>query len=88
MRQLKDLAGIGPAFLEDFEQLGIHNVAQLARQEPEELYERLCAIKGTRIDVCALDTFRAAVAQARDPDLPPEQRQWWYWSRRRKAAAK
>ncbi len=82
MRQLKDLAGIGPAFLEDFEQLGIHNVSQLACQE------RLCAIKGTRVDVCALDTFRAAVAQARNPDLPPEQRQWWYWSRRRKAAAK
>ena len=26
----------------------------------------------------------AAVAQARDPQLPVEQCQWWYWSRKRK----
>jgi len=24
------------------------------------------------------------VAQAKDPDLPIEQRQWWYWSKLRK----
>ncbi len=87
MRQLKDLAGVGPAFLEDFRQLGVRNVAELARQEPDDLYERLCQVKGVRVDICALDVFRAAVAQARNPDLPPEQRQWWYWSRKRKAAA-
>jgi hypothetical protein len=28
--------------------------------------------------------FVAAVAQAKDPHLPVEQRQWWYWSRLRK----
>jgi hypothetical protein len=86
MRQLKDLAGVGRAFLEDFEQLGVRSVADLARREPTELYERLCEVKGARVDICALDVFRAAVAQARNPDLPPEQRQWWYWSRKRKAA--
>jgi hypothetical protein len=35
-----------------------------------------------------LDTFCCAVAQARDPGLPAEQRNWWYWSRLRKAKAK
>jgi len=28
--------------------------------------------------------FVAAVAQAKDPALPIEQRQWWYWSKIRK----
>ncbi|MGZ5494438.1 MAG: hypothetical protein ACXWHG_12585 [Thermoanaerobaculia bacterium] len=31
-----------------------------------------------------LDTFRAAVAQALDRNLPSEQCVWWYWSDLRK----
>lgn len=85
-RRLGDLGSIGPAMLRDFEQLGITSVAQLARQQPRELYDRLCVLTGTRQDPCVEDTFTCAVAQARDPFLPEEQRQWWYWSRVRKNA--
>jgi nucleotidyltransferase/DNA polymerase involved in DNA repair len=84
-RQLGDLVSIGPAMLRDFERLGIRAVAQLARQKPETLYEKLCRVTGKSQDICVLDTFSAAVAQARDPKLPAEQCQWWYWSRKRKA---
>src|ERR1700690_3678340 len=84
-RELRDLVSIGPAMLRDFELLGIASVAQLSRRNPEKLYEKLCQITGQPQDICCLDVFCAAVAQARDPLLPPEQRQWWYWSRRRKA---
>jgi nucleotidyltransferase/DNA polymerase involved in DNA repair len=83
-RQLRDLISIGPAMLRDFETLGIRSVAQLARQNPQRMYEKLCRATGQRQDVCCLDVFRAAVAQARDPRLPAEQCQWWYWSRKRK----
>ena len=85
-RQLRDLVSIGPAMLRDFEMLGIHSVAQLARRSPRALYEGLCRATGRAQDLCVLDTFTAAVAQARNPRLPAPQRQWWYWSRRRKAA--
>lgn len=84
-RQLEDLVSVGPAMVRDFELLGIHSVAQLSRQNPEKLYERLSEITGKAHDVCCLDVFCAAVAQARNPRLPMEQRQWWHWSRRRKA---
>ncbi len=84
-RNLGDLVSIGPAMLKDFELLGIRSVAQLARQKPESLYEKLCRVTGKSQDICVLDTFSAAVAQARNPKLPAEQRQWWYWSRKRKA---
>lgn len=84
-RRLKDLVSVGPAMVRDFELLGIHSVGQLARRNPEKLYEKLCEIKGKAQDVCCLDVFCAAVAQARNSQLPVEQRQWWYWSRRRKA---
>jgi hypothetical protein len=86
-RELGDLVSIGPAMLRDFEMLGVKSVAQLAREEPGELYQRLCEITGQRQDPCVLDTFCAAVAQARDPELPPQQAQWWYWSRKRKQSA-
>ncbi len=84
-RRLRDLASIGPAMLRDFGLLGIGSVAQLSRQNPEKLYEKLCRVTGQAQDICCLDVFRAAVAQARNPRLPPAKRQWWYWSRRRKA---
>ena len=84
-RQLADLISIGPAMLRDFALLGIHSVAQLARQEPRKMYETLSRKTGQRQDQCVLDTFCAAVAQARDPRLPAEQCQWWYWSKKRKS---
>ena len=87
-RRLRDLAGIGKAFLADFELLGIRNVDQLKKQDGRRLYDRLCDITGTLQDPCVEDTLVCAVAQARDPNLPAEQRQWWYWSRVRKARAK
>ena len=84
-RGLQDLISVGPAILQDFERVGIRSVAQLARSNPRGLYEKLCRVTGRSHDICCLDVFTAAVAQARNPRLPAEQCQWWYWSRRRKA---
>ena len=84
-RRLRDLQGIGPAMLKDFELLGVRSVDQLAREDGLALYERLNRLCGTRQDPCVLDTFRCAVAQAQDPGLPDEKKNWWYWSQRRKS---
>lgn len=84
-RRLQDLVSIGPAMLRDFELLGIHSVKQLTRKNPRQMYRELCRLKGEPQDICCLDVFTAAVAQAKDPQLPVEQRQWWYWSKKRKA---
>ena len=61
-RTLGDLVSVGPAMLRDFQRLGIRSVAQLARANPE----RLCEVTGKPHDICGLDVFSAAVAQARD----------------------
>jgi len=87
-RDLASLVSVGPKTLEDFEKLGVRNLGQLAREEPDDLYRRLCTLTGQRQDPCVLDVFSAAVAQARDPELPPEQCQWWYWSRQRKQSSR
>lgn len=83
-RQLTELVSVGPATLKDFELLGIRSVDQLKNRNPQRMYRELCRLRKQRIDPCCLDVFVAAVAQAKDPDLPIEQRQWWYWSRVRK----
>jgi Pathogenicity locus len=83
-RKLSDLISVGPAMLRDFAILGVRSVSQLAQRNPERLYQSLCQVAPEHQDICCLDVFRAAVAQARDPQLPVEQCQWWYWSRNRK----
>ncbi len=86
-RQLNELISVGPAMLRDFEMLGIRSVKELARQTPEKMYGKLERITGAHQDICVLDTFAAAVAQAKNPRLAPEKCQWWYWSRKRKEAS-
>lgn len=81
----QQLISVGPAMERDFHRLGIRTLSQLARQNPRKMYARLCRLTGQHHDICCLDVFRAAVAQARNPLLPAEQCQWWYWSRQRKA---
>jgi hypothetical protein len=83
-RQLSELISVGPAMLRDFEILGVRSVAQLAQRDPERLYEELCRVAPQHQDICCLDVFQAAVAQARNPRLPAVQCQWWYWSQKRK----
>jgi hypothetical protein len=83
-RRLEDLISVGPAMLRDFELLKIPSVAELARANPRQMYQKLCRLTGQRLDICVQDVFSAAVAQARNPLLPAEQCVWWYWSRKRK----
>ena len=87
-RRLGDLVSIGPAMLRDLELLRIPSVTQLERKNPQRMYRDLCQLTGQTQDVCCLDVFTAAVAQAKNPQLPVEQCQWWYWSRKRKAGRK
>jgi len=87
-RRLADLISVGPAMVRDFELLGVRSVAQLAKRDPARLYRELGRVARQHQDICVLDTFRAAVAQARDPRLPEEKCQWWWWSSQRKAREK
>ena len=84
-RSFEDLISVGPAIARNFHMLGIRTIPQLARANPLKMYRKLCKLTGQRQDPCVLDTFRAAVAQARNPRLPAAQCRWWCWSRVRKA---
>ncbi len=84
-RKLRDLSGIGRSLEADLRSLGISSVEELALCDGLVLYQRLSEHTGARQDPCVLDVFRCAVAQAQDPLLPADKRNWWWWSRERKS---
>ncbi len=86
-RKLRDLAGIGASIEANLHRLGVETVEQLASADADRLYRQLADLEGKPQDPCVLDTFRCAVAQARNPNLPLEERNWWWWSRHRKAGS-
>lgn len=83
-RKLLDLISVGPAMIRDFHLLGVHTVTDLARRNPDRMYAQLERVAPQHMDICVLDAFRAAIAQARNPRSPAEQCQWWWWSAQRK----
>jgi len=50
-RKLADLISIGPAMLRDFELLGIRSVAQLGKQDPRGMYEKLGRVARQHQDI-------------------------------------
>jgi hypothetical protein len=80
MDRLQDLANVGPAVERMLGRLGVTEPAQLAGQDPYELFERLCAVDGRRHDPCLLDTFMSAVDQADGKPARP----WWEYTPERK----
>jgi len=80
---LTAIPNVGPAVARKLLRLGIAAPEDLRGQDPEKLFERLCALDGQRADPCLLDTFAAAVDVADGAPARP----WWHYSRERKAAA-
>ena len=78
--QLSDLRNIGKAMLADFALLGITSIQQLAKQDADELYTRLCITTAARHDPCVHDTFAAAIHQAQTG----EALNWWAFTPLRK----
>jgi nucleotidyltransferase/DNA polymerase involved in DNA repair len=80
---LQSIPNVGPAVATKLRRLGIGSADELRGHDPDELFERLCALDGRRHDPCLLDTFVAAVSYADGGPARP----WWEFSRERKARA-
>lgn len=64
---------------DDLARLGMHSLDDVAAADPEDLYERLCRLDGTRLDRCVLYVFRCAHYFASHDDHDPELLKWWNW---------
>jgi len=74
---LLTLKNVGPATLHDLNLLGIEHIEQLKDKNPDELYERIQQITGTKHDPCVWDVFAAIIHEAKTGEKLP----WWRWSR-------
>jgi hypothetical protein len=78
---LARLRNVGKAALADFEILGISTISQLAAQDADALYVRLCETTRQRHDPCVHDVFTAAIHQAKTGEAV----NWWTYTPARKA---
>jgi hypothetical protein len=80
VRVFTDIPNVGPAISADFKVLNINTPAELKKQDPFNLYQKLCRTTGTRHDPCVLDTFMAAVDFMNGAPAKP----WWHYTSLRK----
>lgn len=79
IRDLRRIPGVGPSISEDLWMLGYRSVNQLKGENPEEMYERICAMQGGYVDRCMLYVFRCAVYFASEKKHEPQKLSWWNW---------
>jgi hypothetical protein len=78
-RELQEIPGVGPSIARDLCDLGVQRVADLRGADPEQLYRRLCTLRGVPVDRCVLYVFRCAVYYAGNREHDTELLKWWNW---------
>jgi len=76
---LESIPGVGSSIAQDLRDLGFDRVTDLAHQNPELMYDRLCSMRGAKMDRCVLYVFRCAVYFASHTGHDPELLKWWNW---------
>ena len=79
LKDLQRIPGVGPSISRDLVALGIKRVSDLRGRSPQRLYDRLCALTGSKQDRCILYVFRCAVYFASEKRHDPEWLKWWNW---------
>lgn len=81
LRDFRRIPGVGVRIAEDLWELGFRKVEELRGEDPEILYEQLCALQGCRVDRCMLYVFRCAVYFASTNPVyhDPNKLKWWNW---------
>lgn len=77
--ELRSIPWVGEKTEADLRLLGYETVASLKGQDPQEMYERECYLKGCKIDRCQLYVYRMVVYYADNALHGPEKLRWWYW---------
>lgn len=80
-RGLESIPGVGKSIARDLRDIGVDRPSCLKGKNPERLYDKLCRLRGARIDRCVLYVFRCAVYYANTPEAEhdPERLKWWNW---------
>ena len=78
-KEFEVIPGIGPSMAVDLEDLGFKRVADLRGADPEMMFDKLCALRGAKIDRYVLYVFRRSVYYAEHDQHDLELLKWWNW---------
>lgn len=76
---LRAIPGVGKNIEKYLMNLGYATLEDLKGQDPEEMYERDCILKGFKEDRCLLYVYRLAVYFAEHEVHEAEKLKWWNW---------
>lgn len=76
---LTNIPNVGKKTALALQNIGINYIEDLKGQNPEELYQKDCQVKGRQEDRCQLYLFRMAVYYAEHDTWDEEKLKWWYW---------
>ncbi|MBN1431284.1 MAG: helix-hairpin-helix domain-containing protein [Methanomicrobiaceae archaeon] len=79
LADLTRIPGVGKSIARDLMNIGYFRVYDLADEDPEEMYSKLCVFHGGHVDRCVLYVFRCAVYFAGNRDPDSELLKWWNW---------
>ncbi len=79
LRGLMTIPGVGKKIAHDLMDLGINSVSDLAGRDPQELFDALSQLTGTKVDRCMLYAFRCAVYYASTEEHDPALLKWCNW---------
>lgn len=77
--ELRRIPYVGVQTEKDLQMLGITTIEGLRGQNPQELYDRECQLRGVKVDRCQLYLYRMAVYYAENETHDPEKLKWWSW---------
>jgi hypothetical protein len=80
LQELQRIPGVGLRIAEDLWKLGFRSINDLKDQDPEDLYQKLCAQQRHKVDRCMLYVFRCAVYYASNDSHDRQLLKWWNWS--------
>jgi hypothetical protein len=78
-KEFQTIPGVGEKIAQAFIDLGFTKVSDLKNKTPENIYEKLCEIRGKHIDRCVLYVFRSSVYFASNNKHNLELLKWWNW---------
>jgi len=79
--RLREIPNVGPKMATILLKLGVARLQDAAGRDPDDMYEKLCALDAKRHDPCVRDVLAAVVSQAEGHPARP----WWEFTPERKA---
>ena len=79
LKELQKIPGVGKVVARIFWDIGVRNISDFKKKDPEKLYSKICTYKKCDVDRCVLYVCRSSVYFAENKKHNAEKLKWWSW---------